>query len=826
MKKTLLSTGTVRRFSACLSLTFAVCAHTFAAYTDGVAKADKLEFAAGGMITDKETNAMKGMLIHNSGYQIPTTPLYDNAYVFRNQGKAIKACAQMFEITGDLVFLNRAIEYLDAAYYYRNGQPGGKKVKVKPFNKAADVWPVKQDIKDDKGNVTGTFYNAAVEQGEALSHFAHVAKLILQMPVLWDKNVAAGDKYGYGKTYKARALKYLDICDKTYDNWLKLFVHSGDNVFWRTDDNGKLFEPIAYNQAFMACNGLDMMAQCHALTGNATRVALYDGIVAANLNFFIGKTWKDNSLVKGKSYLQWRYNAPSKGTSPIEDIGHASFDCYALHNIYTGGRHSAVLKPLITDMANTVFDLIYGKGLDASGKYPGRMDGAYVDKFKDNYVRDLFIGLTAIRTDWYAKVAEINKSRMTKDVPMTAILLWCKAHRTAAPSSVKTVSAGKGRVRVTWKATDGKVTVLSSDDLLAWDKVGEADGATGYCDDSRPNRKYYRAVRVKGSVAGYSAIAVNNTISTGGVLYEINLKNGRAVARVWDNPNVKDVSIKDKVRYNGIDYAVTEIAANAFNAEINSGALPDDLKTVTIAAGVTKIGNAAFKKQRNLTKAVCTGVTALGDDVFETCVALKTIELPALTTINGQRTFRSSGLTEFNAPKLKTLNGREAFRNCKNLRIFRATALETISGGRVFEATLNLTDVYINKVKKMDAESFPNAGYKSSLLRVHMDNVSSVITRNNNFADTKTEFYVPSTLVTSYKKHTDWKNAVIKSAGTTTTAAKQSSLFVPDNTVTGIDAVQSDRKAEANGPIYDLSGRQVDASYKGIVIRNGRKYRQ
>lgn len=40
---------------------------------------------------------------------------------------------------------------------------------------------------------------------------------------------------------------------------------------------------------------------------------------------------------------------------------------------------------------------------------------------------------------------------------------------------------------------------------------------------------------------------------------------------------------------------------------------------------------------------------------------------------------------------------------------------------------------------------------------------------------------------------------------------------------TGINGIVSD-KAAKNAPVYNLSGQRVDSSYKGIVIRNGKKF--
>ena len=42
----------------------------------------------------------------------------------------------------------------------------------------------------------------------------------------------------------------------------------------------------------------------------------------------------------------------------------------------------------------------------------------------------------------------------------------------------------------------------------------------------------------------------------------------------------------------------------------------------------------------------------------------------------------------------------------------------------------------------------------------------------------------------------------------------------------GLDAIQTVKAAKASTAIYNLKGQKVDASYKGIVIMNGKKYLQ
>ena len=53
-----------------------------------------------------------------------------------------------------------------------------------------------------------------------------------------------------------------------------------------------------------------------------------------------------------------------------------------------------------------------------------------------------------------------------------------------------------------------------------------------------------------------------------------------------------------------------------------------------------------------------------------------------------------------------------------------------------------------------------------------------------------------------------------------TTLSKVELIF----TVTGIKSVANTEKTFTSGPIFNLAGQRVDASYKGLVIKNGKKY--
>ena len=47
-----------------------------------------------------------------------------------------------------------------------------------------------------------------------------------------------------------------------------------------------------------------------------------------------------------------------------------------------------------------------------------------------------------------------------------------------------------------------------------------------------------------------------------------------------------------------------------------------------------------------------------------------------------------------------------------------------------------------------------------------------------------------------------------------------------DGQTTAIDGTRADKPTTADGAVYNLAGQRVDRSYKGVVIKNGKKYIQ
>ena len=49
-------------------------------------------------------------------------------------------------------------------------------------------------------------------------------------------------------------------------------------------------------------------------------------------------------------------------------------------------------------------------------------------------------------------------------------------------------------------------------------------------------------------------------------------------------------------------------------------------------------------------------------------------------------------------------------------------------------------------------------------------------------------------------------------------------LTVVVNDGTSVEDIKNNTGLDLNAPIYDVVGRQVDATYKGVIIQNGNKY--
>ncbi|MFI5453364.1 alpha-1,2-mannosidase [Pedobacter sp. UC225_61] len=345
-----------------------------------------------------------------------------NVYVYGNPGKIIEACGLMYEATNDQEILDRMIYYCDNALAGRNdlapATNGGQRVvwtgKIEP------VWPPSKATVSPAG--------AGVEQGSVLAHILYGAKLILSNPALWNKKVTTGDPKGFGLTYKERALTYVKQADVVIENWiLPNFVRKDKKFYFPGAPNAyKPNEAAPWNQLFMLTNGLILLSQCHTLLNDAPeKVKGYDELVTININLF-----KQNVKFY-KSQLgttAWKFDYAL--VSRIEDTNHFAYESEGMWLAYDAGKYG-VTKADMMAMVNTYFDVVLGTIHD--GRFAGNVDGTTGKGHAggDNYVRDEYIYLAAIRPEKYETVGNIELStrKVATSPQITARLLWLKDRR-------------------------------------------------------------------------------------------------------------------------------------------------------------------------------------------------------------------------------------------------------------------------------------------------------------------------------------------------------------------------------------------------------------
>ena len=63
-----------------------------------------------------------------------------------------------------------------------------------------------------------------------------------------------------------------------------------------------------------------------------------------------------------------------------------------------------------------------------------------------------------------------------------------------------------------------------------------------------------------------------------------------------------------------------------------------------------------------------------------------------------------------------------------------------------------------------------------------------------------------------------------KAENVTIVPAKKALTVVAGNDGTGVEDVVREATLDINAPMYDVLGRQVDKTYRGIVIQNGQSF--
>lgn len=181
--------------------------------------------------------------------------------------------------------------------------------------------------------------------------------------------------------------------------------------------------------------------------------------------------------------------------------------------------------------------------------------------------------------------------------------------------------------------------------------------------------------------------------------------------------------------------AITEILAGTFRgSQVETVALPNSVATLgdyafassalksLTANGLTALGNNVFDSCRGLTEIVLAdSITKMGDRVFANCTALTTVTLPSVTSL-GARTFNGArNLTKVTFGANATTTGTYTFYGTPVREVVFGGNLITSIGMGTFYNARNLASIVLpESVTEIEAYAFYNA---SALSSANLENI-------------------------------------------------------------------------------------------------------
>ena len=231
-----------------------------------------------------------------------------------------------------------------------------------------------------------------------------------------------------------------------------------------------------------------------------------------------------------------------------------------------------------------------------------------------------------------------------------------------------------------------------------------------------------------------------------------------------------------------------------------------EITELIIPNSVTSIENNAFGGCYGLTSVtIPNSVTSIGDEAFDYCIGLTSVTIGNSVTSIGYEAFSCTGLTSVTIPNSVTSIGNGAFWDCTGLTsVTIGNSVTSIGNGAFYHCT-GLTSVTIgNSVTSIGDEAFWDCDGLTSVT-CYAENVPS--TGSNAFLSFNmgnATLYVPTASIDAYKTTEPW-----------------SGFKVIEGIETGIKDIKTN--ATSSSPIYDLHGRQVEKTTKGLYIVNGNK---
>ena len=368
------------------------------------------------MVVDSLTGPVTAREIQSFKDFVSTIPLHtrnqnpSNEYAYGPQGAAMEALGDMHAITGDKAILDRMIRFSDAILSGRNDLVNGEHT-VMFGNKMQPVWP---------NSVGGTCWGG--EAGDIAAHLSYTAVRILRTPSLGSVAVPDGNPYGFGATYRDRALRYIEEVDFTIDQAVEPYAIEADlvqrfiagfcyksnkRVPWnqQTMFNGAFQRPGRGPLAPRRCPGA-----CHPLPEHRAQV---DGDAGDACVLRLGL---HRALRQRPDLLHWSYDP---GRAYAEDAGHASYDVLGVHRAWQDGLYAT--QEHTRTFANT---FMYRMRLGANS-FSGNVDGTGGAKVQEGE----WFFLAQVLPSIYGELAANIAPKLATNTRAWARLMYAKHKR-------------------------------------------------------------------------------------------------------------------------------------------------------------------------------------------------------------------------------------------------------------------------------------------------------------------------------------------------------------------------------------------------------------
>ena len=384
-----------------------------------------------GKLTVEEVKSFVGYIEANVN---PDRNNIGNVMIYGKTGSTLEVLNLMYRQTGYTRMFPVMSKFADAIMAGRNDQANGAKIQYS-MGGVQPGW-----VNTEGGNFI------AVEIGDICGHVLFFAENILQTPSMWDVEVPDGDPYGYGKTYKERALTYIKLCDQTLRDYLMVYLINDDykafqdSALTKSGDNCvDKFHP--WNRQFMMVSGFIHGSACHKLLGDDPALAAeYDKVVQTLIDFFISQLRPTTK--NGKACYVWNYwpivsgykNSVGKVCSQtggkIEDANdaHMAYDVYGMYKCQLYGYQN-VTDEVMQTFCNTLNNVIYDPD-HAAGVFRGSVNGATGKDDKDTvWPQVIHLGLYDEQTYRILFSTSQMNSGLGANVDRTGRILYVKSIR-------------------------------------------------------------------------------------------------------------------------------------------------------------------------------------------------------------------------------------------------------------------------------------------------------------------------------------------------------------------------------------------------------------